>query len=74
MADLQIDLNALSRWCKVNGINSNTDKTKVMFFGSKPGLPPYEVQFDNTPLSVVTSYKCEQPRGKGTPGYRDLIF
>ena len=60
MVDLQIDLNALSQWCKVNGINANTDMTKVMVFGSKPGLfrlPPYEVQFDNTPLSVVTSYK-----------------
>ena len=44
----------------VNGIMANTDKTKVMVFGSKHTLervPTYEIKFDGSALQSVTSYK-----------------
>ena len=58
--NLQKDINSLAVWCKVNGIKANTDKTKVMVFGSKCCLakvPPFEIKFDDTPLLAVSSYK-----------------
>ena len=38
---------------------ANTDKTKVMVFGSNNSLskvPQFEPKFDNVPLQAVTSY------------------
>ena len=58
--NLQDDLNSLNVWCKNNGILANTDKTKVMVFGTPnmlSKLPSYEVKLDDTLLQVVTAYK-----------------
>ena len=57
---MQQDINSISRWCRVNGIMANTDKTKVMVFGSKCTLkkvPVFEIKYNNVPLQSVTSYK-----------------
>ena len=57
---MQKDINSISQWCKNNGITANTDKSKVMVFGSKKTLarlPPYAVKFDEFPLQSVHSYK-----------------
>ena len=43
-----------------NGIKANTEKTKVMVFGSKCGLvkvPPFEIKFGDVILQKVSSYK-----------------
>ena len=56
---LQEDIDSLSQWCIRNGIMANTDKTKVMVFGSSNSLtkvPPFEIKFGTTPLQTVTSY------------------
>ena len=58
--NLQKDINSLAGWCTVNGIKANTDKTKVMVFGSKCSLvksPPFEIKFGDIPLQLVSSYK-----------------
>ena len=58
--DMQMDINAISRWCKDNGIRANTEKTKVMVFGSTQGLaklPDFQMYFDDFPLQQVMSYK-----------------
>ena len=57
---LQKDVNALGEWCNLNGIKANTNKTKLMVFGSHKRvqeLPDFEINLDNTPLQKVTSYK-----------------
>ena len=57
---MQQDINALSNWCNVNGIMANTDKTKVMVYGSSSKLqntPDFELKFDQIPLQKVLSYK-----------------
>ena len=57
---MQQDVNALSKWCTVNGIRANTDKTKLMVFGSQNTLntlPPFEISMNSTPLQTVLSYK-----------------
>ena len=57
---MQKDIDSISNWCRSNGISANTDKTKVMVFGSNNTLkqiPEYEIVFDKTPLRPVTSYK-----------------
>ena len=57
---LQKDMDALSTWCRINGIKANTDKTKVMVFGSNnciKKIPTFEINVNGTPLSKVTSYK-----------------
>ena len=57
---MQTDLNALSQWCKNNGIIANTEKSKVMVFGSPTNLkklPSFEVKLDGAPLQIVSSYK-----------------
>ena len=35
---MQRDIDSISDWCRCNGIKANTDKTKVMVFGSKHSL------------------------------------
>ena len=58
--DLQNDLDLLSDWCDVNGIRANTDKTKIMVFGTQniqKKLPPFSFKFGNSPLHSVQSYK-----------------
>ena len=57
---LQEDIDALSTWCGINDIKANTDKTKVMVFGSDnclKKLPTFGINVDGTPLSQVSSYK-----------------
>ena len=57
---LQEDLDALSRRCVQNGIQANTDKTKVMKFGSQNvlnRLPPLDIKIGGTDIGEVTSYK-----------------
>ena len=56
---LQQDMDRLSTWCKLNGIKVNTNKTKVMVFGSKTAvskLPTFEILYNNEPLPKVLSY------------------
>ena len=60
VSDLQADLNLLSHWCDLNGIKANTDKTKIMVFGSQSvqnKLPPFTIRLGDTPLQSVLSYK-----------------
>ena len=57
---MQKDIDSISRWCQTNGIMANTDKTKVMLFGSSTSLklvPEFKVKFGVTPLQTVSSYK-----------------
>ena len=57
---MQKDIDALSVWCNTNGIKANTEKTKVMVFGSSSRLklvPEFTLQFGGTPLQQVSSYK-----------------
>ena len=58
--NLQNNIDSLSTWCVTNGIRANTDKTKVMIFGSSctlARLPTPELSFAGMPLQIVTSYK-----------------
>ena len=58
--NLQDDVNSLSKWCETNGIKVNTDKTKVMIFGSKfslAGISPFEIKIEGVALQTVSSYK-----------------
>ena len=60
ICNLQGDLNALSAWCHDNGIMANTDKTKVMVFGSPNVLgkvPSFDVKLDGASLQRVSLYK-----------------
>ena len=60
VTNLQTDLDSLSYWCRLNGIAVNTEKTKLMTFGSKKALgklPHFEILFNGTPLQRVASYK-----------------
>ena len=60
ISQLQMDLNALSGWCRTNGITANTEKTKVMVFGSTSrlkGLRDVNVTIEDTLITSVTSYK-----------------
>ena len=57
---MQADLDNLSGWCRLNGIRVNTEKSKVMVFGSPQklkDLPPLELKLDDVLLHAVTSYK-----------------
>ena len=56
---MQADLGVLEEWCRGNGIMANTDKTKVMVFGSKKvleRLPEFDVTLNDTVLKQVKSY------------------
>ena len=60
ISDMQLDMDRLAGWCRDNGIMVNTDKTKVLVFGSKTRvnrLPPFDVKYEDKPLMKVTSYK-----------------
>ena len=53
-------MDLLSQWCKCNGIAANTDKTKIMTFGSPHSLkkiPPFDIKIGDTLIQKVTSYK-----------------
>ena len=57
---LQNDVASLSNWCQANGIRANTDKTKIMVFGSATclkKLPDFDVKIGNFSLSKVSSYR-----------------
>ena len=54
------DMCALRGWCGANGIQMNTEKTKLMLFGSTNGLsklPPVNISLDGAPIHTVTNYK-----------------
>ena len=58
---LQEDIDAVANWCAINGITANTEKTKVMIFGSRntlanASLSDVNVKFGDAPLQLVTSY------------------
>ena len=58
--NLQGDLNSLNVWCENNGIRANTDKTKVMVFGSSVTtnkLQQPKVLLDKVLLQNVSAYK-----------------
>ena len=60
VVDLQTDMNSLASWCESNGLTVNTEKTKLMLFGSKHllnKLPLFEIKFNDTVLQTVGSYK-----------------
>ena len=57
---MQADVNSLAGWCRLNGITVNTEKSKLMIFGSSTvieNLPSFEVTFLNKPMQIVSSYK-----------------
>ena len=57
---LRKDLTSLSDWCNRKGIRMNTDKTKLMWFGSARStkdLPQITMTIDGSPVQSVTSYK-----------------
>ena len=57
---LREDMLALEGWCNVNGIRMNSDKTKVMIFGSAKTLeklPDVSLNVANVPLQTVSSYR-----------------
>ena len=59
VVDLQTDMNSLANWCESNGLTVNTEKTKLMLFGSKHllnKLPLFEIKFNDTVLQTVGSY------------------
>ena len=54
------DILALTGWCKSNGIKMNTDKTKLMWFGSVKKvkeLPAVNIRVEGCPILSVNSYK-----------------
>ena len=60
MREMRHDINALSLWCGTNGIRMNTDKTKMMPFGSAKmlkSLPEAKIDIENVSLQTVSSYK-----------------
>ena len=60
ISNLQGDINSLNMWCKRNGIMANTDKTKVMTFGSPKVLskvPAPKVVMNGVVLESVSVYK-----------------
>ena len=57
---MQEDINQLSEWCLHNGIKVNTDKTKLMLFGSSKSigsLPTFEIKYNESPMQQVSSYR-----------------
>ena len=57
---MQADIDSLAGWCHCNGINVNTDKTKLMTFGSTRSLtklPLYDITYEGYPIQKVLSYK-----------------
>ena len=60
VGNLQEDINSLNTWCQNNGIMANTDKTKVMVFGSSKvvsKVPQPKIMLNNVPLEVVSVHK-----------------
>ena len=60
ISNLQKDLNSLAGWCNANGLFVNTQKTKIMTFGSVQllkSLPPFGMKFNEVLLEKVASYK-----------------
>ena len=60
MRKMRCDVNALSSWCEANGVKMNTDKTKMMSFGSAKmlkKLPVTKIEVNAVPLQNVSCYK-----------------
>ena len=54
------DIGALSNWCIAEGINMNSDKTKLMVFGSLKQLtqiPAINIQVEGSLIKKVPNYK-----------------
>ena len=75
-AGLQRKLNNLSAYCKVNKLEVNTDKTKVMTFNKTGRLMKREFRFRNSILECVREYKylgfIVTPSGEIKTGLEDL--
>ena len=61
LRDMQVSLNALAKWCKLNGIFVNCCKTKYMLFGSKVTLAKckdreIKLAIDNEPIARARNY------------------
>ena len=57
---MQEDLNSLTGWCSMNGIAANTDKSKVMIFGTPTYLKRIQtpvLKLGGEQLNIVSSYK-----------------
>ena len=60
MKKMRNDMDALSDWCGTNGIRMNTDKSKLMLFGTAKKLqelPDVHIRAEDTLLQSVSSYK-----------------
>ena len=60
MSKIRKDVESLSGWCNANGIRMNTDKTKLMLFGTASKLqklPAININVDGSPLQTVSTYK-----------------
>ena len=60
ISKLQGDISSLALWCGANGVSVNTDKTKIMTFGSPrmlEAVSTFEITYNNKPLHSVSSYK-----------------
>ena len=60
VSNLQGDIKSLDQWCVRNGIMANTDKTKVMVFGTGHVLsktPQPSILLNGVSLKVVSAYK-----------------
>ena len=58
--NLQDDIDSLNVWCTENGIRANTEKTKVMVFGTPNMLhkgPVPDIELNGELLQVVSTYK-----------------
>ena len=58
--NIEQDVTAISDWCQKNGIKANTDKTKIMIFGSPKAIskvPAFEVKMNGITLHTAPSYK-----------------
>ena len=58
--NLQDDIDSLNVWCSENGIRANTEKTKVMVFGTPNMLhkvPVPDIELNGELLQVVSTYK-----------------
>ena len=60
IANMQSDVDAMSQWCKVNGIQVNIEKTKLLVFGGSKKLKElqsFSILYDGSPILPKLSYK-----------------
>ena len=54
---LQLGLNALHQFCKINKLTVNCDKSKVMHFTANKSVTVKDLQYDGTKLEWVNNFK-----------------